>query len=76
MVTGLLTVPGIETKRNFKSKFTDQTNIIECIEFYRLVFVQGGRGSRAPMETILKATILNFMDTILKAIDWTERGGL
>ena len=49
-----LTVPGIETQHrkkiksvftNFKSKFTDQTIISECIEFYRLVFVQRPPGS-------------------------------
>ena len=34
-----LTVPDIETKRNSKSKFADQTSITEYIEFYRLAFV-------------------------------------
>ena len=45
----ILTMPGIETKRNSKSKSTDQTSITEYIEFYRLAFAGGG--GAGPMGT-------------------------
>ena len=54
----------LETKEKIKSKFTDQTSITECIEFYRLAFVpEGGappgRLPRPPMGT-----------TALQALHW------
>ena len=44
-------------EKNFKSMFTDQTNISECTEFYRLVFVQRGRGPYANDGTGLEFTL-------------------
>ena len=43
-----LTVVGIETKRNSKSMFTDQTSITEYIEVYRLAFARGVRAPQTP----------------------------
>ena len=44
--------------------FTDQMNISESIEFYRLVVVQRGPGARAPLVT----TALPLLST------WTQAG--